>query len=169
MDGQKPEEADSQIQANDTAQSPKEGLIHTLDTSTVTAELQSVAAEAQNQVEEVRPQVVSAPQQPEERAGGMAISAMVTGIAGILCSWVIFFSFPLGLASLILGIIEFKRIKAGEASEKGRGMAITGIVLGSLTLFSVVTSILILAFTAIGIVTGISAFLPSLLKQFGIF
>jgi hypothetical protein len=157
MDEQKPEEAESQIPAADLSQPVPE-------------EVKYQAPETSQPVpEEVRPQVIGASQPSEERAGGMAISAMVVGIVGILCSWAIVFSLPLGITALVLGIIEFRRIKDGAASEKGRGMAITGIILGSLTLCAVLTYILVIAFTAISFATGISAFLPNIINKLGTF
>jgi hypothetical protein len=155
MDEQKPEEVEGKIPATDAEQ--------------LQEEVKYQAPEASQPTEEVRPQVVGAQQPSEERAGGMAISAMVVGIVGILCSWVIVFSFPLGVTALILGIIEFKRINDGAASEKGRGMAITGIILGSLTLFGAIIYIIVIALTAVSFATGMSALIPSLMEQFGTF
>jgi len=42
-----------------------------------------------------------------------------------------FFGFILSVAAIVLGILEFNRIKKGIASEKGRGMSIAGIILGA--------------------------------------
>jgi hypothetical protein len=156
MDDQKPEEMEDQIPATDLSQPIPE-------------EVKYRASEATPIPEEVRPQVIGAPQPPEERASGMAISAMVVGIVGILCSWAIVFSLPLGITALVLGIIEFRRIKDGAANEKGRGMALTGIILGSLTLCAVLTYIVVIAFTAVSFATGMSAFLPSIIDKFGTF
>jgi uncharacterized membrane protein len=140
MEEQKPEEMESQIPVTDTPRPPEE--------------VKYQAPEVSQQSEEIRPQV---------------IGAMVVGIVGILCSWVIVFSLPLGITALVLGVIEFKRIKDLAASEKGRGMAITGIILGSLTLCAVLTYIVVIAFTAVSFATGMSAFLPSIIDKFGTF
>jgi hypothetical protein len=156
MDEQKPEEMEGQIPANGLSQPVPE-------------EVKYQAPDTSQPPEEVRPQVIGASQPPEEKASGMAIGAMVVGIVGILCSWAIVFSLPLGITSLVLGIIEFRRIKDGTASEKGRGMAITGIILGSLTLCAVLTYIVVIAFTAVSFATGMSAFLPTIIDKFGTF
>jgi hypothetical protein len=156
MDEQKPEEMGAQIPAADLSQ-------------TVPEEIKYQAPDTSRPPEEVRPQVIGTLQPSEEKAGGMAISAMVVGIVGILCSWAIVFSLPLGITALVLGIIEFRRIKDGAASEKGRGMAITGIILGSLTLCAVLTYIVVIAFTAVSFATGMSAFLPTIIDKFGTF
>lgn len=54
---------------------------------------------------------------------GLAIAAMICGICGFAC-------LVPGLVGIILGIVSLPQIKRNEQS--GRGMAITGIVLGSL-------------------------------------
>jgi hypothetical protein len=156
MDEQKPEEMESQIPVKDLSQPVPE-------------EVKYQPPETSQPTEEVRPQVIGAPQPPEEKASGMAISAMVVGIVGVLCSWAIVLSLPLGITSLVLGIIEFRRIKDGTASEKGRGMSIAGIILGSLTLCAVLTYIVVIAFTAVSFATGMSAFLPTIIDKFGTF
>lgn len=61
------------------------------------------------------------------RSSGLAIAAMVLGILGIITFWVPVLGAVLGLVALILGIIAVRR-------QAGKGMAITGIVLGTLAL-----------------------------------
>lgn len=75
----------------------------------------------------------------EEKASGLAIAALVTGILSILP---IFPGFALGIAAIVCGAIDLKKIKEGKSSIKGRGFDITGIVLGSL---DIVMSITLLA------------------------
>jgi uncharacterized membrane protein len=169
MEEQKPEEMESQIPVTDTPKPPEEVNNQAPEVLPIPQEVKYQAPEVSQQFEEVRPQVIGASQPPEEKASGMAISAMVVGIVGILCSWAIVFSLPLGITALVLGVIEFKRIKDLAASEKGRGMAITGIILGSLTLCAVLTYIVVIAFTAVSFATGMSAFLPSIIDKFGTF
>jgi hypothetical protein len=169
MDEQKPEEAEGRLTEADAPQLPQEVKYETSETPQSPEEIKYQSLDTSQPPEEVRPQVIGTNQPLEERAHGMAIAAMVVGIAGILCSWVIVFSFPLGVAALVLGIIEFKRIKDGASSEKGRGMAITGIILGSLTIFGVIIYIIVIALTAVGFITGMTAFLPKLMEQFGTF
>jgi len=59
---------------------------------------------------------------------GLAVASMVCGIVGalIFCLW--FISIPLGIIATILGAVAIGRCKKGEAA--GKGMAITGLVLG---------------------------------------
>ena len=79
---------------------------------------------------EVKAQVVGA----EDKPGAMAIVSLIAGILSILCHCVpiagAFLGFILSVTAIVLGILEFNRIKKGISSEKGRGMAITGIILG---------------------------------------
>ncbi|MEJ2367074.1 MAG: DUF4190 domain-containing protein [Acidobacteriota bacterium] len=61
----------------------------------------------------------------QDKASGMAITALVLGIVGIFCcGWLA------GIPALIIGIMEFNKIKRGQASEKGKGFSLAGIVLG---------------------------------------
>jgi hypothetical protein len=156
MNEQKPEETEGQVPAADLSQPIPE-------------EIKYQSPETSQPSEEVRPQVIGASQPPEEKASGMAISAMVVGIVGILCSWAIVFSIPMGITALVLGIIEFRRIKDGVASAKGRGMSIAGIILGSLTIFGAIIYIIIIALTAVSFATGMSGLIPSFIEQFGTF
>jgi hypothetical protein len=114
--------------------------------------------------EEVQPQVVGAPVS-EDRASGMAIAAMIVGIVGIVCAWIIGLNFALGLAALILGIIEYKRIQDKQSSAKGKGMALTGIILGSLTLFGALMYVIIAVVSAVSFTT----WLPSIMNEFSSF
>lgn len=61
---------------------------------------------------------------------GLGIAALVLGILGFLTSWIAVGGL-LGLAALGLGIAGLRRANRREATN--RGMAITGIVLGALS------------------------------------
>jgi len=63
----------------------------------------------------------AAPNPEPQDGNGLAIAALVCGIAGILCIW------PAALAALIMGIIALNK-KSGS----GRGMAMTGAILGGI-------------------------------------
>ncbi len=60
----------------------------------------------------------------------MAVAALVLGILALLSSITVVGGILLGLAAIILGIVASKRAKRGEAG--GKGMAITGVVTGTL-------------------------------------
>jgi Domain of unknown function (DUF4190) len=61
------------------------------------------------------------PPPPRARTNGMAIAAMICGICGFLC-------LVPGVVGIILGAVSLPQIK--RAGQNGRGMAITGIVMG---------------------------------------
>jgi hypothetical protein len=71
---------------------------------------------------------------PQPGTNGLAIAAMVCGICGFLCA------VP-GLVGVILGIISLPQIKRSQQS--GRGMAIAGIVVGSLWILAVILLIVL--------------------------
>ncbi|MGV0742769.1 DUF4190 domain-containing protein [Mycolicibacterium sp. XJ870] len=81
-----------------------------------------------------------APQQFRAARGpsnGLGIAALVTAIIGLLLVWSVIGGLVLGAAAVILGFIAHGRCKRGEATNAG--VAISGIVLGSLAvLLSVV-------------------------------
>jgi len=63
---------------------------------------------------------------------GLAIGALVTGVLALLLCWTVFGGILLGLVALVLGLIGASRAKKGRAS--GRGLAITGAVIGTVGL-----------------------------------
>ena len=70
----------------------------------------------------------------DEKRGTLAVLALIFGIAAILICWVPFvnyLSLLLAIAAMVLGVIEIRRIDTGKTPEKGRGAAVTGIILGA--------------------------------------
>ena len=61
-----------------------------------------------------------------KRTNGVAIAALVLGIIGLLTFWVPILGLVLGLIALVLGIVGVRR------GPNGKGMAVAGIVLGTL-------------------------------------
>jgi hypothetical protein len=89
-------------------------------------------------------------QQPVQSKGSMlALFSLILGILSF-CLW-IFGAIP----AIILGIIALAQISGSQGQLRGKGLAITGIVTGSLGLFFAWV-FWIMAFTAIGIGTGVS-------------
>ncbi|GGZ70553.1 hypothetical protein GCM10010371_33130 [Streptomyces subrutilus] len=70
-----------------------------------------------------------APARPGRR-NGLAVAALVTGVASLLLLWLWFVGIPLALVAIGLGIAALRRARGGAG---GRGMAISGLVLGSVT------------------------------------
>ena len=71
-------------------------------------------------------------QQGGDLPKGLAIATLVIGIFAILLCWTVVGGVLLGLLAIVLGIVASGRAKKGQAG--GRGMAITGAVLGGLGL-----------------------------------
>jgi hypothetical protein len=78
------------------------------------------------------------PQQPGNSQ--MAVWAMVIGILSVLCCQF------LGPVAIVLGAVSLSQLKS-HPELKGRGFAITGVVLGIVSILMVVAGILLLIFT----------------------
>ena len=63
---------------------------------------------------------------------GLALASMLTGIAGVLLASC-FGPVP-GIVALVLGLVALSQIKKSPEKYGGKGMAIAGIVIGSLTI-----------------------------------
>lgn len=83
-------------------------------------------------VEEVKATLSS----ENDKPGTMAILSLISGILSVMGSCIpivgAFLGFILSVVSIVLGTIELKRIKKDDTGQKGRGLAITGIILGGL-------------------------------------
>jgi hypothetical protein len=74
------------------------------------------------------------PQIPAYQSGpppnnGMAIASMVVGIAAIVFCY---FAIVPSIVAVVLGAVALRQINAANGGQSGRGMAITGVVLGSI-------------------------------------
>lgn len=65
---------------------------------------------------------------PESRSKGLAITALVLGALALFFCWTVVGGIVLGLAAIVVGIVAASRASQGRAA--GKGMAITGVVLG---------------------------------------
>jgi len=84
-----------------------------------------------------------------QRMSGMSIASMVCGIVGIVVSclfWPV--GIVLAIVAVILGILGLNEIKK-QPEIGGRGMAITGIVLGGISLVLAILGIIGIAALAI--------------------
>ena len=86
------------------------------------------------------PQATPMPQGPP-RTNGMAIASLVLAIIGFLTS-ILGIGIIFGVVALILGIIALGQIKANSRQQKGRGMAMAGVILGALSVVMMVLGIL---------------------------
>ena len=82
----------------------------------------------------VPPQMPGAIVAPPQLKTGMAVTAMVLGIIGLVIC------FPLGLVGVVLGIIALVRVGRSPNEHGGKGMAIAGICTGAA---SIVTGLFI--------------------------
>ncbi|WP_328707773.1 DUF4190 domain-containing protein [Streptomyces mesophilus] len=64
------------------------------------------------------------------QSNGLAIAALVLGVAALLLFWTVIGGVVLGVLAVIFGIIGARRARAGRAPHKG--IAIAGAVLGVL-------------------------------------
>jgi len=62
----------------------------------------------------------------------LATASMIVGLAGILLSWC-FGPVP-AIVALVLGLVALSQIKKSPDKFSGKGMAITGIVVGAITI-----------------------------------
>ncbi len=65
----------------------------------------------------------------KDKPSGLAITSLVLGILSFCCCGLF-----AGIPALIVGWIENNNIKAGKSSEKGKWMALVGIILGLLSI-----------------------------------
>jgi hypothetical protein len=62
-----------------------------------------------------------------QRTNGLAVASLVLGIVSFFCMG---FLFPVPLLAIIFGHLSLDRIARSGGAEKGRGLAIAGLVLG---------------------------------------
>jgi hypothetical protein len=64
---------------------------------------------------------------------GLSIASMVLGILSIPAAFCYGCGIPLGIAALVMGLIARKQIKESGGNQPGDGMAIAGIVMGTIS------------------------------------
>lgn len=96
--------------------------------------------------ETTRQEAVKTPE-VELKFNGVAIASFVCSLVGLF-----YYQFPCGVAALITGIIGV--IKFDNNKEKGKWMAIVGIVLGAIEIL----------FTILVVFLGVSIFMTALTK-----
>ena len=64
------------------------------------------------------------------KTNGLAIAAVVMGIAGVLSAWLLLPS----ILALVFGLVSHSQIKRSAGMQDGRGLAIAGTVLGGVGL-----------------------------------
>src|SRR4051812_980662 len=85
----------------------------------------------------------AAPLEQEQKNNGMAIASLVLSLVGIIpCFWVV--QIP-GLLGIIFGFVARSQIRRSGGNQKGKGMAIAGIVIGIVLIVAAVLFVVLLA------------------------
>jgi hypothetical protein len=71
----------------------------------------------------------------------LAIASMALGILGLPCCCCGVLGLPLAIAALVLGIVSAARIRNEPQAWKGSGMAVAGILTGSLGILLTLTAL----------------------------
>ncbi|MBO0827605.1 MAG: DUF4190 domain-containing protein, partial [Streptosporangiales bacterium] len=82
------------------------------------------------------------------QTNGLAIAAMIVGIAAIVICWL---NIPLGITGVILGFVSKGKIDESGGALGGRGMAMTGIICGFV---GIAWGILYIIFVVVGALQG---------------
>lgn len=95
--------------------------------------------------------VETMPQAPmHPGASGRAVASLVLGIMSLICM-----GFLTGIPAIILGSMELRAIKAGQAPLAGEGVAKVGYILGIVgTVMTCLAVLALFAFIAFGISLG---------------
>jgi Domain of unknown function (DUF4190) len=80
---------------------------------------------------------------PSQQTNGLAIASLVASIAGIPLSFLCYLGLPLAIVGIVLGIVALGQVN--RTHQQGRGLAIAGIAIGSVTLTLLLISIAVLA------------------------
>lgn len=86
-------------------------------------------------------------QTPTPVTNGLAIAAMIVGIVAVTSGWIPFWGILVGAAAVVLGVLGLKKVS-------GKGLAITGIITGSL---AVLTSLAVTVVFVIALGYGFDA------------
>lgn len=76
------------------------------------------------------------------RNNGMAIASMVTGLASLIFCY---FAIVPAIVAVVLGAVAVKQIRESQGTQTGHGMAVAGIVLGSIWIGITVIGIIAIA------------------------
>jgi hypothetical protein len=78
-----------------------------------------------------------------QHTNGLAVASLITSIVGIPLSFLCYLGLPLAIVGIVLGIVSLSQIN--RTHHQGRGLAIAGIAIGSVTLTLLLFSIAVLA------------------------
>lgn len=85
-----------------------------------------------------------------QKSNGQAVAALVLGIVSVVFVWFWIISIPAAIIAIILGHLSFK--KATQSGGQGKGMPMTGFILGYAglagTIFWLIVAAILLAMSA---------------------
>jgi len=107
-------------------------------------------------------QRIKAPQTPPQaHASSRATITLILGILAITCTGLL-----TGIPAIILGFMELKAIKAGQAPIEGESSAKIGLVLGFVgTLLAAIAIIAFVVIIALGISLGTSGAIQEMIRS----
>ncbi|MBT3890445.1 MAG: DUF4190 domain-containing protein [Planctomycetaceae bacterium] len=76
----------------------------------------------------------------------LAIVALVTGILSVTVGCICFSFLPLALTAIVTGVLGMRKVSQGTG--EGYGMALTGVILGSLTMLTYAVGFAYIYFSA---------------------
>ena len=85
---------------------------------------------------------------PPPPSTSLPLASMIVGIVGVSAGAAMFMSGPMGIAAIVLGILGLRALRRGRAGS--RGMAIAGIITGSLGIVAAAGMILLIVATSSG-------------------
>lgn len=92
----------------------------------------------------------SPPAHPAKAASNRAMATLILGILALICM-----GFVAGIPAIILGSMELKAIKGGQAPQEGEGLARVGYILGIIgTILTCLAMTALIAIIALGVATG---------------
>jgi len=86
------------------------------------------------------------PAEPAARTSGMAVTALVMGIVTMTLGWCCWIGFITGPLGIVFSIVSIGQVKRNPKLMRGKGMAITGLILSGVGLL--LTTVLIVIFIA---------------------
>lgn len=95
--------------------------------------------------------------QATQGASGRAIATLILGILAIASM-----GFLTGIPAIVIGHIELKAIKLGQAPKAGEGLARVGLILGIIgTVLTCLALLVVISLLALGISIGTSQFMTT--------
>jgi len=88
----------------------------------------------------------------QPKTNGLCIASLVSSLAPLVLNWipvVQWFGLLASIAAIILGAMGLKKVKESNGAETGKGLAVAGIIIGSVDVF-----LFIVVVVVIGLIIG---------------